>query len=159
MICPPRVTSGNSTGAVMMRKQVAGGFIQDYDSIQGNHFVQHFYQMRASRLYPNVPLYFDVDQRLEGKRVSCIELVDGTQMGTFAGVDIPSSFNQAWVTLCNNCGDVLAELPISRFNRVLNGGKNLFFRAMPVDWSKSYITFQNVGSLSSSGFLFNIWIL
>jgi hypothetical protein len=104
-----------------------------------------------------VPMYFDRDNRLTGRPVTCIELLDGSFMASFGGVDNPSSFNNAWVVLRDDCGDLLTEFPVSRANRVLNGGKNFFLKKLPVDWGKSYMIFQNVAGLSSSGFFFNIW--
>lgn len=149
--------SNASAGSQMVAKLEAMGCIVDYDHIQGNNCTTVFYPLTAARQYPRVPLYFDVDSRIEGKKLTCMELVDGSQIASYSGVDMPSNFTAGWITLRDNCNNILVEFPISKINRALNGGKNVFFGNLPVDWGKSSIHLTSVSGLSSAGFLFRIW--
>jgi len=152
--CKP---SNTSSGADYAEKMVARGLTNNYDTMQGDECTTLFYPITANRLYANVPIYFDKDKRLINKLLTCMELVDGSTLATYGGVDMPSSFKKAWVVLKDKCDNLLIEFPISKINRVLNGGKNVFFKTMPVDWSKSYIQLTDTSGLGSAGFLFRVW--
>jgi len=153
--CTARSTA--STGSALIAKQEAQHHIQDYDALQGYTCNLVFFPMRANRLFPNVPLFFDLDNRFLNQKITAIELFDGTQLASYAGVDLPSSFVSGWIVLKDECNNTLAELPLSKLNRVTNGGKNAFFRKLPVDWGKSFLRLTDVTGLSNAGFLFNVW--
>lgn len=146
-----------SSGPAAINKLVAAGLVVDYDTNQGKNCVQYLLPLNGTRLLSKAPIYFDDFPSFQGKPLRSMELVDGSQMAVFGGVDIPSSLKVAWVVLKDDCNQTLAEFPISRLNRVLNGGKNLYFQNLPVDWRKSFVFITNTAGLSSSGLLFNIW--
>jgi hypothetical protein len=153
--CGPRITENTglrlATNFALSRKSC------NYDTMQGYKCTFAFWPITASRLLVGIPLFFDIDNRLKGQRLTCLELMDGSFRNSFNGVDIPSNFVNGWITLKDNCNNTLAEFPMSRINQVLNGRKNFYFKSLPVDWSKSYIKLTSTAGLSSSGFLFNIW--
>lgn len=154
--CAPQVIA--STGAALSYKMQAQHLATDFNTLQGHSVGLMFFPLTAGRQYSLQPLYLDKDQRFMGKLLTCMEMLDGSQLGgSYGGVDIPSSFANGWITFKDECDNLLAELPLSRLNFVMNGGKNLFFRKMPVDWGKSYITLTSTAGLSSSGLLFNVW--
>jgi hypothetical protein len=157
MISGCRAQDQVSAGSQMMALQEAMHHVQDFDAMRGTEVTQVFFPMASGILFANVPLYFQRDNRLTGRKVTSMELVDGTQLATFGGVDMPSSFKNGWVVLRDNCDNLLAEFPMSKLNNVLNGGKNQFMRKLPVDWGKSFLFITDTTGLSSSGFLFNIW--
>jgi hypothetical protein len=148
----------SSAGSAMMAHQEAMHHSQDYDAMRGHDFVQLFFPIDSTRNYANVPLYFVRDSRLYGKKLTAMEMVNNTQLASFGGKDMPSSYANGWIVLRDNCDNVLAELPLSRLNNVTNGGKNLFFRKLPVDWGKSYLHLTSTPG-TSIGFLFNIWTI
>lgn len=153
--CKP--VSFYNSGSAMVKKLQAQHLICDFDSIQGHAFNTVFFPLTAPRLVANVPIYFTPDARLKNALFTCIELVDGSQLASYGGVDMPSSFKAGWIVLKDNCKNTIAEMPLSSLNRVLNGDKNRFFRKLPVDWSQSYIKLTSTAGLSSAGFLFRIW--
>jgi hypothetical protein len=153
--CQP-ISFANS-GSAMIKKLVAEHLICDFDTIQGHQFTTLFFPLTAARVVANVPIYLAPDARVKNQLFTCIELVDGSQLATYNGVDMPSSFTAGWLTLRDNCKNILAEMPLSSLNRVLNGDKNRFFRKLPVDWSQSFIKLTSTAGLSSAGFLFRIW--
>lgn len=155
--CGPRITE--NTGLRLAADFAASRKSCMYDTLQGYKCTFEFWPITESRLFVGIPLYFDIDNRLKGKKLTCMEMVDGSQRNSFNGVDIPSNFVNGWITLKDNCNNTLAELPLSRINQALNGSKNLYFKGLPVDWSKSYIQLTSTAGLSSSGFIFNIWTI
>jgi hypothetical protein len=155
--CGPRITS--NTGLQLAAEFAASRKSCNYDTLQGYKCAFEFWPITAGRLFVGQPLYFDIDNRLKGRKLTCMEMVDGSQRSQFGGVDIPTNFVNGWITLKDDCNNTLAEFPLSRINQVLNGRKNLYFKSLPVDWAKSYIKLTSTAGLSSSGFIFNIWTI
>lgn len=104
------------------------------------------------------PMRFAPDMDINRATIKGVELVSGTELPSFGGIDNFANNCTGILTVVDNCGEIIGRFPLSVFNRDLNGNKLFMCNWPNVDWGACNIQVASGSGSTDNGLQFKIYL-
>jgi hypothetical protein len=153
--------------ALKVQRQQADRLQRQYQSFVKNKWAAPFADARNTRKKSilvkdasfrlNRPLYMRPDQQLSNSIIHAIDLIPNSVIASRDGVDMPSTYNQGYLCIVNDCAEVIITIPLQDLNSNACGKKLQGFYVKKPVWNECYLLLTGGALTQANGILMDVY--